>query len=367
MSDERELRGDAMEGDGAYNRHAKLQADGIKTALPQLEKALGDVELDPADQPIIIADYGSSQGKNSLVPMRVAVRALRKRVGPERPICVFHVDQPTNDFNSLFDVIDADPDTYVANEPNVYPAAIGKSFYERVLPLSSVHVGWSSYAAVWLSRVPKLVPDHFMGIRTNGSVRAEFERQAARDWQTFLSRRSEELRPGGRLVVVLPALSDDGLVGLEPLFDGANEVLKEMVADGVITPEERSRMVLKGHPRRKRDLYAPFGDERQLQQLTVEDFAVVPVPDSAWTQYERDGDKESFSRTHALFFRSAFAPSLASALTKSEENGTRIAFADRLEAGIKRRLAIEPVPMRTSVQVMLLAKVTDARNDGVTS
>jgi hypothetical protein len=58
--------------------------------------------------PIIVADYGSSQGKNSLAPMSVAVEILRRRVGRERPIFVFHIDLPSNDFNSLFEVTDSD-------------------------------------------------------------------------------------------------------------------------------------------------------------------------------------------------------------------------------------------------------------------
>ena len=47
-----------MEGDGFYNRHAKLPAEGAATALPLLEKAIRKVALDPDDGPIVIADYG---------------------------------------------------------------------------------------------------------------------------------------------------------------------------------------------------------------------------------------------------------------------------------------------------------------------
>ena len=63
-----------MEGDGAYNRHAKLQAGGASLSLPFLEKAIQNVTLDSNNSPVVIADYGSSQGKNSLIPMRCAVQ-----------------------------------------------------------------------------------------------------------------------------------------------------------------------------------------------------------------------------------------------------------------------------------------------------
>jgi hypothetical protein len=61
---------------------------------------------------------------------------------------VYHVDQPSNDFNSLFELLDTNPDRYSFDDPCVYPSAIGRSFYENVLPPNSVHIGWSSYAAV---------------------------------------------------------------------------------------------------------------------------------------------------------------------------------------------------------------------------
>ena len=89
-----------MEGQGQYNKHAKLPADGAALALSLLERAANDVDLGLGEEPIVIADYGSSQGKNSMVPLQVVIEALRKRVEPNRAITVFHIDQPSNDFNS---------------------------------------------------------------------------------------------------------------------------------------------------------------------------------------------------------------------------------------------------------------------------
>jgi SAM dependent carboxyl methyltransferase len=113
--------------------------------------------------------------------MQVAIRILRTRLGPNHAISVFHIDQPSSDFNTLFKVLDADPDRYVLNEPNVFPVAIGRSFYESVLPPDSVHLAWCSYAAVWLSRIPTLIPGHFISLRGTEAVRAEFARQGTQD------------------------------------------------------------------------------------------------------------------------------------------------------------------------------------------
>jgi hypothetical protein len=109
-----------MEGSGSYNRHARIAAGGAALAVPLLEQTAREVELGGGDSPVLIANYGSSQGKNSLSPMQAVIRTLRGRVGSDRPIFVFHIDQPTNDFNTLFEVLDKHPDRYALGEPNVW-------------------------------------------------------------------------------------------------------------------------------------------------------------------------------------------------------------------------------------------------------
>jgi len=89
MSNEQTRSHGVMEGKGAYNRYAKLPAGGGALALPLLENAVRNVTLDEGDQTVVIADYGSSQGKNSVVPMQVAIKGLRRRVGSSRPISVY--------------------------------------------------------------------------------------------------------------------------------------------------------------------------------------------------------------------------------------------------------------------------------------
>lgn len=70
-----------MEGHGAYNRSSRVQAAGLAAAIPLLREAAEVVPLAPAPEPIVIADYGCSEGHNSLIPMREAIAALRQRIG----------------------------------------------------------------------------------------------------------------------------------------------------------------------------------------------------------------------------------------------------------------------------------------------
>jgi len=80
--------------------------------------------------------------------------------------------------------------------------------------------------------------------------------------------------------------------------------------------------------------------------------------DSAWAQYEMDGDKGSLTTKRVLFFRSIFVPSLACGLNfaRTRDGKAIAAFGDELERRLKRRLEAPPAAMHSFVQTLLLAK-----------
>lgn len=73
--------------------------------------------IQPNGGPVVIADYGSSEGRNSLAALSGAVDDLQARTdgwppdGP-RPVAVVDTDQPGNDFCTLFEVMADDPGSY---------------------------------------------------------------------------------------------------------------------------------------------------------------------------------------------------------------------------------------------------------------
>ena len=347
----------AMEGGGSYNRNARVPAAGAALAIPYLSRAIDEVPFG-ADEPIVIVDYGSSQGKNSLAPMRSAIDAVRARTGKHRAILVYHEDQPSNDFNSLFELLDQNPDRYCLGDPHVFPCAIGRSFYDSVVPENSVHIAWSAYAAMWVSRVPALIPGHFIFPRSTGEVRAAFAQQGDRDWVSFLRLRARELRPGGCLVVSMPGADANGVSVFEGILDHANVELGNMVDEGVISSDERRRMVLNGWPRRMADLVVPFGDSGRFETLILRHAETGLVRDLAWEEFERDRDAQALARKRALFFRSIFAPTLAAALDRVRRGDpdAYTEFAERLASGLEQRLRIEPAQMQSLVQILVIAK-----------
>jgi hypothetical protein len=162
--------------------------------------------------------------------------------------------------------------------------------------------------------------------------------------------------------VVLPGIAQNGSSGFEGIMNHANEVLAEMAEEGAITAAEHARMVSGSHPRRKADLLAPFTRNGRFLDLTVEAVDESVLTDSAWTDYERDGDSKALAAKHALFFRSVFMPSLASALTRVRTGDAEAltAFGDRLEDGLKRRLAKKPAAMHSFVHTIVLVKQCSA-------
>ena len=143
--------GAAMEGHGFYNKHSKPQQAAARRGIELLVRAAGRADAEVA--PLVIADYGSAEGRNSLVPMSAAVCALRQTA--QAPITVVHLDRPGNDFASLFGLLHADPKSYLKAAEEVFALASGGSFYERMLPAGHVSLGWCAIALHWLSRVPE--------------------------------------------------------------------------------------------------------------------------------------------------------------------------------------------------------------------
>jgi hypothetical protein len=345
-----------MEGNGAYNRHAAVQAAGNRLAVLHAREAARRVDIDPGNEPIIIADYGASQGKNSLAPMRAAIETLQSRLDADRSFMVCHVDLPVNDFSTLFRTLDLDPDSYTRAAANVYACGVGRSFYQNVLPPGSVHFGWSAYAAQWLSCVPAVPVDHVWPASLNDPARSIYAQQGARDWESFLALRAKELRPGGRLVVVFP-----GEGAGRAIAEHADAVIADMVNEGAISAQERSRMAPAFWMRSKHDYLAPFHRDGRFLDLIVEHCESTPQADAGWDQYQRDGDAEALAIKHAAFFRATFLPSLAAALTRGEDPETRRTFGDRLERGLRQRLVREPTQINSRVDTVVIAKLSAVR------
>ena len=346
-----------MEGKGAYNRSSSVQAVGSLPAVALMERAARAVALPPSPELVVIADYGSSEGHNSLVPMAAAIRALRERVGKERAIFVFHTDLAGNDFTALFQTLANDPDSYLRNDPAAFAAAVGRSYFEQVLPASSVTLGWSTWAVQWLSRVPCAIPDQVqVAYSLDAAARSAFAEQAAEDWRRFLAMRSCELRPGARLVVLTMAIDDSGDFGYRPVVDALYGALVDMVNRSFIRKEEFRKMAIPVVGRTRAQFTEPFGKSGHFEDLSLENFELFDGEDRIWTQFKASGDARAFGAQWAAFCRASVFPTLATSLDEVPDDTGSAKFMDQLEAGIAARLSTTPVRMTIPLAQMTLVK-----------
>jgi hypothetical protein len=346
-----------MEGHGAYNRSSRVQAGGLSPALPLLKQAARAVPLAAAPEPIVIADYGCSEGHNSLSPMAGAIGALRERTGPDRAISVVHIDQPGNDFNALFQLLAHDRESYLAADPAVFASAVGRSFYEQVLPANSVTIGWSSWAVQWLSRIPAVIPDHIqVAFSSDAAARAAFAQQAAEDWRRFLALRARETRSGGRLVLLTMATDDAGDFGYRAVVQAMYGALMSLAEEGIVHREDARRMAIPTFGRSRVDFMAPFGADGHFAGWTVEAMEIFAGEDRIWAEFEQSGDGRVFGARWAAFARASVFPTLAAELDRGPADPPAANFVDRLEAEMAARLAAVPEPTLIPLAKILLVK-----------
>ena len=341
-----------------YTVSSRLQAAGLRPAIEIFEQAAGTVPLPQPPQPIVIADYGASTGHNSMAPISAALPVLRNRTRPEHSILVVHTDVPDNNFTVMFETLAEDPDTYLRKDPATFASAVGRSFYSQIIPSNSVHLGWSSWAVQWLSKVPAPIPDHVhVAYSADEGVRTAYAKQAAHDWHEFVAFRGRELSPGGHLVVLTMALDDEGNFGYRPLLDALVDGLHELAADGLLTEDEVRRMCLPTVGRSESDFRAPFAPSGRFERLTIEHLEIFDAQDRFFAQYQVDHDADAFGALWAGFVRASVFPTLATALTAGRQDPRSTEFFDRLEAGIAERLAAAPEQMQMPFAKLVLTKL----------
>ena len=196
----------------------------------------------------------------------------------------------------------------------------------------------------WLSRTPALIPDQVqVAYSHDANACAAFARQAAEDWHAFLVHRADELRPGGQLVVLSMAKTDDGDFGYRLVIDALIGALMDLAAEGVVSAEEIEKMAIPTYGRTRAEFTAPFVDSGNIAGLALASIEIFLGEDHIYEDYERDRDAGTFGRRWAAFVRASTFPTLAQALEGGGEERAE-QFYDLLEARLAARLAAAPGP-----------------------
>ncbi|CAF0979567.1 unnamed protein product [Rotaria sp. Silwood1] len=161
--------------------------------------------------PLIIADFGSSHGQNSIQTMKIIIEYLSTTNKLRASPLIIHNDLPTNDWTRLFQLL--------INDNSYRGLANGCSFYEECLPRNCLSIGFSSASLHFLSKKPCNINNHCYVHFANENEREIFKYQSKIDFNLFIKYRSQELQSGGVLILNIPCVNENGEMGFNFYFD----------------------------------------------------------------------------------------------------------------------------------------------------
>lgn len=340
----------AMKGAGYYSKATTGAKDVMDGAVHLIMEALE--RMDPPDDGSIftMSDMGCADGGTSIDMVRDVLSEVRRRC-PSRPIQMIYTDLPRNDFSQLFQIVHGltDIKSYFSEIDNLYVYGCGTSFHQMMLPPGSLHIGHSSTASHYISKVPCNISNHVHMVGAEGAERAAFEAQGARDWETMLLNRTHELAVGGRLALFNFGIDEEGRylghTGGVSMFDTFNEILDELAGDGTITRAEYLGTNFPQHYRTTEEFTAPLNDpdnpvhKAGLRAEHVES-RVVRCPYAR--DFEAHGDAQKFAREYIPTLRSWSEPSFLSGLSTERPGEERAAIMDEFYGRYQARVAAAP-------------------------
>lgn len=330
-----------MVGGGYYDEHSSFQADVAERGAALLKDAVAALTL-PVDGQATIADYGCSEGRNSMATVGRAIEFLTAR--GVKSFAVLHNDLPTNDWQGLARNLAA-PDSYLARYPAARALFAPRGFFDRVTLPSSVTLGTSGSAVHWLSRQP---PDLDMprSLYRSDAPPAELAKileQAAIDWQHFLLARAEELQPGGALLVQM--LGADGSaspvrVSAAGLLKLMNECALRLVDSGDVPQDVYARYCFPVVPRTIEEARAPI-EGTLADRLELLHCSLTPVPSPYQMALEKTGDVAAFAKNYTAFTRAFSESSLHDGVFVHGKGDPKV-LADRFYASMEDVLRARP-------------------------
>ena len=299
---------EGMKAQGYYDAHSEYQRRVLEAGATAIEGLVGDVGLDRIEGALAIADYGAGTGANSIRAMRTAIEAVRQR-SRELPVVAIHNDLPTSDFGALR--LAAQEGGYLELEGGpIYSTAASGSFFEQVVPDTSVGIGMCSNAAHWYRHQPEVGElDGMYFSAARGEQRDRLAALAASDWRDFLTARAAELDGGGRLLVQGIGTDDRGRVSASRLLDQMWQVAVALRDRGLLDGATLARFVFPVYCRTTTEAAAPLqpgGPSHGRLELVSSRMAEVANP--YWEQLEGGASPEEYASQYTAFVR-AFSES----------------------------------------------------------
>ncbi|RDX96346.1 Salicylate carboxymethyltransferase, partial [Mucuna pruriens] len=213
-------------GETSYANNSTFQRKVMLIAKPILEDSITQLYSSTLPTCLKVADLGCSSGPNAfLVATNVinVVDAVSQTLNREPPMFQFFLnDLFGNDFNTTFKLI---PEFYKSMKeekgdrlgPCFFSGTPG-SFYGRLFPDDSIHFFHSSYSLHWLSKIPDELTNGeepinkgtiYLTRTSPPEVHKAYFAQFQEDFKFFLKSRSNEILPGGAMVLTFMGRDED--------------------------------------------------------------------------------------------------------------------------------------------------------------
>ncbi|RVW29966.1 Indole-3-acetate O-methyltransferase 1 [Vitis vinifera] len=181
-------------GEGSYANNSQAQARHARSMLHLLRETLDGVQLTSPEVPFTVVDLGCSSGSNTIFTIETIIKHMSKRyeeAGFKPPeFSAFFSDLPSNDFNTLFQLLPPIADPGVSMEE--YLAAKGhRSYFAAAVPDCVVDKQSTAYNE---GRV-------FIHGANEGTASA-YKKQFQSDLSGFLRSRAQEMMSGGSMFLV---------------------------------------------------------------------------------------------------------------------------------------------------------------------
>ena len=242
----------------------------------------------------------------------------------------------------------------MAGQSSIFPAAIGRNYFEPLIAPGKIHLGWNTFSMQWLSRSPANATDHVLaGLSKQPNVIADVKSQQADDWQRFLKVRAHEMRRSAKLLTAFTGQSG-GASGWEWLCGELWAAIEDQGRAGLLSPQELRRLTIPIGFRTLDDIRAPFAVNGQFAGLTLEHAEFFKIPDPFWSNYQMSSDRNLLAKSHADLTRAWAGPTLMGFIDPRRD---RSALINDLFSRFAERIAATPTIHEPYVAVAVLSEV----------
>ncbi|XP_047306497.1 probable jasmonic acid carboxyl methyltransferase 2 [Impatiens glandulifera] len=271
----------------------------MNKALPIMKDIIKDMFLNQTPFEMIetfrFADLGCASGPNTLLFVSEIIDTVYKlsnQINNKIPeILVVLNDLHKNDFNNIFIVLPSfyeqlkEKYGYEFSQKCLF-SGVPASFYERIFPRKSLHFVHSSYSIHWISQVPENLDNKghiYMEKTCHPNVFNVYKKQFYKDFSSFLTHRSHEILPKGRMVLTLIGRNmldhDPSENDIWCIYELLAQSLLDAVSQGLIKQSEVDSFNLPVYHPYKDEVMTIIEEENSFYLEKLQDFDCEWDPD----------------------------------------------------------------------------------------